>query len=336
VPFTFARARTRGLPPAGISISLALWLGLGCSSAPGSTAGAPLDAPVLARLDPPGASARRTGCPLARLGVEVGRLADPTLNEISGIAASQQNPGLFWVHNDSGDRARIFAISRRAGRVLELRLQGAYAHDYEDIALGPGPDSEDSTLYVADIGDNFRRRKSVQIYWFHEPQLDPSGPASRPQRVHRLELTYEDGPQDAEALFSDPRTGDLYIVAKQLFVRAHDRPTGVYRVARAELLGERVRARKVGMVPMGAATGADILPDGSAIVIRNYVSVRYWPRSAEQSVAEALTATPCELPLVDLGWVGEAIAFSPDGRGYYTLSEGARRPLYFYEFAGDR
>ena len=40
-----------------------------------------------------------------------GNVASSQLTEISGVAASQQNDHVLWVHNDSGDTARLFAMS---------------------------------------------------------------------------------------------------------------------------------------------------------------------------------------------------------------------------------
>lgn len=35
------------------------------------------------------------------------------IKEASGIVASRVNPGVLWVHNDSGDKARTFAMVKR-------------------------------------------------------------------------------------------------------------------------------------------------------------------------------------------------------------------------------
>jgi hypothetical protein len=43
--------------------------------------------------------------------VTTGRLEDKQMDEISGIAASAVNADLFYVHNDSGDTSRFFAIN---------------------------------------------------------------------------------------------------------------------------------------------------------------------------------------------------------------------------------
>ncbi|MGY8803286.1 MAG: hypothetical protein ACKVK6_03525, partial [bacterium] len=37
-----------------------------------------------------------------------GRLASKKIDEASGIAASRRNKGVFYVHNDSGDRPRFY------------------------------------------------------------------------------------------------------------------------------------------------------------------------------------------------------------------------------------
>src|SRR6476660_5572829 len=83
----------------------------------------------------------------------VGTIASNALAETSGIAASRRASGVWWVHNDSGDRARVFAIGNDGRDLGEFDLAGAAAVDWEDIAVGPGPSAGTSSLYLADIGD---------------------------------------------------------------------------------------------------------------------------------------------------------------------------------------
>ena len=40
-----------------------------------------------------------------------GTLSSKQMDETSGIAASTVNPGIYYVHNDSGDTSRFFAIT---------------------------------------------------------------------------------------------------------------------------------------------------------------------------------------------------------------------------------
>src|SRR5262245_45881211 len=85
----------------------------------------------------------------------------PDLPEASGLAASRRNPGVLWTHNDSGDPF-VFAITSTGGVKGRVRVTGAQVWDWEDIAVGPCP--KGTCLYIADIGDNDRRRRSVTIY----------------------------------------------------------------------------------------------------------------------------------------------------------------------------
>src|SRR5438309_1605081 len=68
------------------------------------------------------------------------------LTEASGVAASRNNPGVLWTHNDSGHPAQIYALDTQG------RLLGTYAvpgnTDNEDIAIGPGPVPNVDYLYV--------------------------------------------------------------------------------------------------------------------------------------------------------------------------------------------
>src|SRR5262249_2944115 len=155
-----------------------------------------------------------------------GKIANDEITELSGIVSSRRTNGVWWVHNDSGDSARLFAVGNDGRSLGEFHLAGVTATDWEDIGIGKGPKAGVSYLYGADIGDNAKARPSVQLYRVPEPAVDPAKSASAPQTldgVDTLTLTYPDGPHDAEAFFVDPKTGRLYIVSKQLGA------AGVYR-----------------------------------------------------------------------------------------------------------
>ena len=109
------------------------------------------------------------GCPSFATGVVTGQVASRAIIEASGMVASRKNPGVLWVHNDSGDSARVFALSYHGDLLASYNLTGASAVDWEDMALGPGPDPGKEYLYLADIGDNRRKRSFVTIYRIPEP-----------------------------------------------------------------------------------------------------------------------------------------------------------------------
>ncbi len=265
-------------------------------------------------------------------GVTRGKLPTRGLDEVSGLVASRVQPNLLWVHNDSGDGARIYAIETSGELRMQVDLRGADAVDYEDIAWGPGPIEGQNYLYVADIGDNLARRQWVQIYRLPEPDV-----ASRSERkitvpVERIDLAYEGGPRDAEALIIDPQSGDLYIVSKGAFFARKDAPMPVFRVPRGELERRKVTAKLVATVALGPVTAADVLPDGSGVAVRNYKRLRFWPRASGQPLFAALSGDFCEWPLADARKQGEAFGFRADGRGYFTISEGSQQPIYEFSF----
>lgn len=75
---------------------------------------------------------------------------------------------MIYTHNDSGGKNRIFAIDKHSGnRLAILTLDGAEAHDWEDIACGPCPDGG-HCVYVGDLGGNAGGERN-NIYKFREP-----------------------------------------------------------------------------------------------------------------------------------------------------------------------
>jgi hypothetical protein len=247
---------------------------------------------------------------------EIGTVEETALGEVSGIGASRRNPGVLWVHNDSGGGPDVYALAEDGATLGRFTLDGAEAFDWEDMALGP------EHLYVGDIGDNASQRDEIVVYRVPEPTVDPSAPAGDQTLagVESLTLTYEEGPHDAETLLADPVTGDLYVVSKQW----DQKVSGLYRVPADAQPDTPVVMERVGDVTGTAgqmATAGDISADGSLVAVRTYNSILLWDRAPDQPLADALTTDPCEAP-VPFEIQGEAITFTPDGTTYLTIPEG--------------
>ena len=73
----------------------------------------------------------------------LGRFDLRVVPEASGIVKSRRHPGIFWVHNDSGNSPTLFAIRRDGTIVREFHVAVPNV-DWEDIAS----DGE-GHLYVA-------------------------------------------------------------------------------------------------------------------------------------------------------------------------------------------
>ncbi len=268
---------------------------------------------------------------------EVARVADPKLDEISGVVEGRRNPALLFVHNDSGDSPRFFAIDRRGQLLAELRLHDvALLVDAEDIAIGPGPGGG-SFLYVGDTGNNFAsfwlgipRRKAV-LYRVPEPDVPlTSRGAKRALRdVFRIVFTFPHGARDVEAFFIDPKTGDLYMLSKQ-----SEQPSQLLRASAAMLAAGGGELELLAELSFGRAaapgstmpTAASISRDGAMILVRTYESVLLFRRRDGEPVASALARKPEALP-APRERQGEAISFVDGDSAYLTISEGVRPAL---------
>ncbi len=266
-----------------------------------------------------------------------GRIESDALHEISGIAASRERDGVLYVHNDSGDTPRFFAIDGEGRTLGEFTLPVERVSDVEDIATGPGPNGK-SYVYLGDTGDNVARvglgigRSEVRVYRVEEPDLpEARGAREKLAAVETLRFVYPDHPHDAEALFVDPLSSDLFIVTKE--------GDGKSRVFSANAPLDAAAARTLEVVasldfgrgllegnPM--VTAADIATDGGRILIRTYSGLFEWRREPGQSVGAALRGIPRAVPAPH-ETQGEAVAFSSRQDGYFTVSEKAHQPLYF-------
>lgn len=258
-------------------------------------------------------------------GKEVGRVQFKGLDEISGMVSSRKNPGVFWVHNDSGDKAQVYAIDVRGRLLTTFLVTGATARDWEDIAVGPGPEAGVSYLYMGDTGDNNAKYKSIKVYRVPEPEVSLTNPKTvdRTAMADTIELTYPEHAYDAETLFVDPLTKDLFIVTKRetankLFCAPYPQATDkvtelTYKVT----------------LPTGFAVGGDVSQDGRFILVRTMFGAVMFERSVDKPVWEAFKNAK-GIP-VKTEPQGEAIAFDLEGNGYYTVSEGKNQPIYYYE-----
>jgi hypothetical protein len=279
-------------------------------------AGAPDDTDVVPDVLP--------ACPTFASPVAAGALAADGLDETSGLVASRAHAGVWWTHEDSGAAPGLYAVGDDGADLGAFPLSDALALDWEDVAIAP--DGEGWVVWAGDIGDNAHFRPDVTLWRIPEP--DPAAPGPVDDAVG-LHVAYPDGPHDAETLLADPRTGDLYVVTKS------DEGSHVFRAAAPVHDGdvfEEVAALAFGTDALPGnprATGGELSPDGSLVLIRTYDAAFAWRRTPHATVADALATAPCPVPVADEPQ-GEAIAFEADGGAYRTVSEGEHATLWRY------
>ena len=128
------------------------------------------------------------------------RFADPSITESSGLVDAGS---VVYTMNDSGAGPLLYAVDPRSGETTRTTTYSS--SEVVDVeALAPAPDGD---VWVADIGDNAAGRASVGLY-----RVRPGG-----GDAPRVELTYPDGPRDAETLLVHPVSGRAFVVSKSVF-----------------------------------------------------------------------------------------------------------------------
>ena len=284
---------------------------------------------LAACLPAPAAATEPAGSALAAL------ITDTRLAEISGMAQSRRHPGILWVHNDSDDEARLFAIDR-SGKVRgALTLEGVENIDWEDMAAFEHEGRP--YLLVADTGDNGGVRSTLRLLVVAEPERLQDD--QHADVAWTLAFRWPDGARDCEAVAVDAAAGFVYLVAKKRV------PPEVWRIplhpaGEAPVLAERV-GTLAGVVQPSAAdleknpvygryrsqiTAADISADGRWFAALNYRTAYLYARNGDDDWARALAREPVEL---GFPWLpqAEAIAFDADGSAVWISSEKLPAPL---------
>lgn len=254
-------------------------------------------------------------------------LRDADIDELSGIAASHREQLIFWMHNDSGDEPRLFALDSTGRTLAVCMLTNAGNVDWEDMAsvMIDG----NSWLYIGDIGDNAARRKDISIYRIREPQLSTAWDRHPlTATAERARFTYEDGPRDCEALAVDPRDGTIILVEKS----GASQPA-VYRASWPGDGGTGVLTRAGAIdIPFAfsllrSVTGADLSVQGDRMIVRCYGGILERTGGTTDSLSALLGPNDwATLPGAAL-FQPEAVCYTADGHAVITGSEGIGTPM---------
>jgi hypothetical protein len=234
--------------------------------------------------------------------VVTGPVPLPELQESSGLAISRRHPGLIWSHNDSGNAAVLFGVDTTGAVRARVRLP-SLLRDWEDISAARCASGD--CLYIADIGDNQRVRRQVQIYRVPEPGLEDT--QTGPPEI--FTATYADGPHNAEAMF---------VVDAQLFIVTRDRVVGVYQATVGPVGNPNLVFQHVAQLSLEAVTDAELSTDGTVVVVRtSHEAVLY-------RTADLIDRRPVPFERIPLDGLrerqGEGVAL--DGNVLYLSSEG--------------
>jgi hypothetical protein len=254
----------------------------------------------------------------------------PPIAEMSGIVKSQTHSDTYWVHNDSGDVPRIFAINSKGGAIMPpfetgfwtdvpiagkrewpgIKVENASNIDWEDITLDKG------NLYISDMGNNGNARRDLGIYVVAEP--NPLA-VSSVRSLKFLPVRYPDQTAfppkkwhfDCEAMFA--LRGKLFFLTKH---RLDDKigipldSTKLYRLDSMRIDRDNVLTKLDEASGLGGwVTGAAASPDGKRIaVLCQAIRQSVWILDGRASGDKFLSAPKRQIPLSGLKQA-EAITF---------------------------
>ncbi|NQV50985.1 MAG: hypothetical protein HQ507_10830 [Candidatus Marinimicrobia bacterium] len=213
------------------------------------------------------------------------RVEHPPIDEQSAIVKSLTYPDVFWVCNDSGNEAAIFALNskgeiimpdfvrkhydkKKEGDFPGIKISGAICQDWEAMTvLG-------DTLIIADMGNNGNARRDLGIYLVPEPNPH-SVTETRP--LVWLPIHYPDQDKypatvweyDCESIFVFQ--GMIYFLTKHRGEQNINKPvpsTKLYRLEtrytnKSNVLKYIGRKENLG----GWVTDANITPDESGMIL---------------------------------------------------------------------
>ena len=255
---------------------------------------------------------------------QIAELTHEPLREVSGITRSSYE-GVFWVHNDSGDAARIFAITLDGKPVVPPAMQDQFKDrpwpgirvlqasnvDWEDIAFADG------RLYIADMGNNLNRRRDLGVYELAEPNPYE---ADQTRAIRFLPVRYPDQKAfpaeqwhfDCEAVFVDK--GKLYFLTKH---RLRGVPLGMipgtklYRLDSQSTIKPNVLTLVGRRADLNMPTAAELSPDGKRLAVLTYMAVWVFERPQVDDNWLAGKATRLALDRSRMGW-NEAVTWQDD------------------------
>lgn len=284
-----------------------------------------------------------------------GRITDPLLDEISGLAVTRWSDDRLWAINDSGGEAALYLLDGKGQYLGKVEVDGARNMDWEELA----------TFYyegrphivIADIGDNANqnhgetrgKRQFVTLYIVEEPRFEGPRPALN-QRVAvswTQHFTYEDGARDAESAAVDPDSGKLLLVSKRTNPpMLYELPLGP-EYAEARQVAKRVAYVDGLPIPRDKEklpdnrygkfafqnTAMDISSDGRQAAVLTYGATWLFQRHSDETWAQAFARDP-KLIATPFMAQAEALAFTPDGRALFVTTEGIPAP--FMRFAREQ
>lgn len=238
-------------------------------------------------------------------------VTDPRLREMTGLAASDHN---VFVSAEMRDG---FYVVDRSCRVTGVNRVGASLNDVEHLSL-----AADGTFWLSSAGGSPASVSDVRLVLWD----------GQTREVTNYWLGYP-GPHETDALLVSPQ-GTAVLVARgenstsQVFSTAG--PLDASRVNPLELIGQLPAAQAYRSDPdrdSTAVTGGAVSPDGTRVTLRTADRAYEWD-APDGDIATAITHRRPDAIDLPRASTGEAVTYTPSGRGLVVGSERVPSPLY--------
>ncbi len=277
---------------------------------------------------------------------KLGNVAAP-IKELSGLAAHRTGSS-YWTHNDSGDDARIFAMSGTGAVIGTYYFKNASGArykqgDFEEIDASRGCSDGKNRVIVGNVGSSAGKRELLVM---NEP-TSPSGTVDvTPTRINLDFANFNCySAKDSEGTMVDPLTDDVYLFEKcgnVNAIRMYAVTGAQFRAALASSSVQTIKPVPVLSMRTGSTynykvdsanplqhiliTGADISPNGRRIAVKTYEHTYVWERKANESVMDAMSRQGLVLKTRN----AESVAFTSDSKALVQAGEGGGATIYKY------
>jgi len=254
------------------------------------------------------------------------KIESDAITEASGLAISTKDGNFLWVINDSGGTTDLHLMGLKGEDRGKVKVEGVENRDWEDLSSFTVNGTH--CLLIADTGDNQAKHDTSTLHILKEPALPAPGKKLEGSvKVERsIHFQFEGGAVDCESVAVDAAAGKIILLSKRT------RPPQVYELPLVPSAAGLQIARRTGTtavespagdsVPVGnQPTSLDISPDRSYAAVVTYYGAFVFPRSKDETWAEALAKKPRSLGPHGLPQA-ESIAFSKDSGTLFIVSEG--------------
>ena len=235
----------------------------------------------------------------------MGDVENHRLREASGIVQSIASHSVFFAVNDGGNEPELFAMDHEGKDLGFWKIDVEKNVDWEDIASFNY--EGEAYLLIADTGDNFYGRSSVEFIIIREPGPDSLSMDAVLPVEWRIEVEYPDGYRDCEAAAVDEKSETILFLSKRIVPAEVFRiplrpPTRLVKATLMALLHtipqpneqDEWESPKYGTF-RSQPTALDLR--GNKAVVFTYKDVYLYERGWQENWIEAFAKVPIRIPL---------------------------------------